>query len=308
MRSSVIAAFFAATAAVHAQAPDAAPLALLLPASTRAAALGNAWVAGRDEYVLFYNPAQLVASSGFGVSFGRYASGNTMATLATATTVGPVTLGWGVQAVEFRTQANASYPFTPDVLATRDAVEAHSFVVIAGGTMTWKGFRGGIAGKYAEDLVSAPPGSGDAGASGVRRGVFLADVGLGHALLGGTAALAVQNIGRGDKRPGTRIEPPLQTSLGWTIVRQAGQLDVGVAGQVTVRDKWVAPGAGVEVGYGWIEGLSVALRAGARRTETSAERPVGVGASITVDRFALDYALQSFDGGRTAHRVTLRWR
>ncbi|HEY4658523.1 MAG TPA: hypothetical protein VIH11_03335, partial [Gemmatimonadaceae bacterium] len=156
--------------------------------------------------------------------------------------------------------------------------------------------------------VAGTVGARTAGTSGVRRGTFLADVGLAHALWVGTAGLSVQNIGRGEKSGTSRIAAPLQTSLAWAAQRQAGQLDLGFASQVTVRDKWVAPGAGIEVGYGWIEGLSVALRVGARRTETGAERPVAVGATVNVDRLQLDYALQSFEGARSAHRLTVRWR
>jgi len=45
----------------YAQTP-AGPLLLLVPATPRTAALGNAWVAGRDQDVLFYNPAQLIGA------------------------------------------------------------------------------------------------------------------------------------------------------------------------------------------------------------------------------------------------------
>ena len=33
-----------------------------MPSSARTMALGNAWVAGRDAEVLFYNPAQLIGA------------------------------------------------------------------------------------------------------------------------------------------------------------------------------------------------------------------------------------------------------
>ena len=55
----------------YAQTP-AGPLLLLVPATPRTAALGNAWVAGRDQDVLFYNPAQLIgARQGLDVSIDR---------------------------------------------------------------------------------------------------------------------------------------------------------------------------------------------------------------------------------------------
>ena len=60
-----------------AQAPPAAPLVLQLPATARAAALGDAWVTGRDSEVIFYNPAQIIgASRTFGVTLGRPGPGS----------------------------------------------------------------------------------------------------------------------------------------------------------------------------------------------------------------------------------------
>ncbi len=75
-----------------------------------------------------------------------------------------------------------------------------------------------------------------------------------------------------------------------------------------MRRGWTSPGAGLEVGYSWIEGYNVALRVGARRPETTSEFPVAFGAAFTADRFTIEYAIQIFDGGRTAHGVTVRWR
>ena len=52
-----------------AQAPPTGPLVLHIPSSARTAALANAWVAGRDQDVIFHNPAQLIgARSGFDLS------------------------------------------------------------------------------------------------------------------------------------------------------------------------------------------------------------------------------------------------
>jgi hypothetical protein len=77
---------------------------------------------------------------------------------------------------------------------------------------------------------------------------------------------------------------------------------------MTHRDGWAAPAAGVEVGYGWIEGFNVVLRAGIRRPERDVQQPVTLGAGITGDRLTIEYAVQFFDGGRAANGVTVRWR
>ena len=293
----------------RAQAPATGPLILLLPASTRAMALGNAWVAGRDEDVVFYNPAQLIgARPGFNVSVARYGSAGTLGSIASVYAAGPLsmTLGWGVQFADFRTSPDVPYPYSPAMLVMPGAADASSMEATAAGAMAYKGFRVGIAGKYASDRVAAATSGG--GPVWTQHDAFLGDVGLAHNLWTGVAGLSVQNIGHGWVDGATRINVPLQTSLGWSATKPVGELDLGVAGQVTERRGWVSPGGGVEVGYGWIEGYSVALRAGARRTETSAEHPVAIGASFNADRLTMEYALQFFDGGRNAHRMTIRWR
>jgi len=39
-----------------------------------------------------------------------------------------------------------------------------------------------------------------------------------------------------------------------------------------------------------------------------AEKPLALGAALTVDRLTVEYAVRFFDGGRSANGVTLRWR
>ena len=70
--SRLHAALLLAVAARTATAQQAGPLALLLPTAARPAAMGNAWVAGRDEYAVFMNPAQLNATNGFGVTLSTF--------------------------------------------------------------------------------------------------------------------------------------------------------------------------------------------------------------------------------------------
>jgi hypothetical protein len=284
-----------------AQAPVAGPLVLLLPANTRAVGMGNAWVAGRDESSVFYNPAQINPTTGFGGRFARYGSNGTVGTLASAVTVNWLTLGWGVQAVEFKARSDATYPFTPADVVRRGTRDAQSLVVGAGGNFLVKGFRAGLGVKYAEDRVDAS--SASFAPVSVHKGVLLGDLGMSHPLLSGTAALAVQNLG-----DDSRIALPMQTTLGWARQMPASQLDLAFATQVSVRNNWVGAGAGMEAGFGWIEGWSAALRAGVRRPETDAQRPVSFGGTLNADHLALDYALELFEGSRYAHHVSLRWR
>lgn len=312
---AAIAAVAAAPPAAAAQAPETGPVLLRLPTSARAAALGSAWVAGRDEDVVFHNPAQLIGvRPSFAVSLARYAPGSAGASVASVYAGGPwsLTIGWGAQALSHSARMDARYPFTPDEVATGGQADAFSGLAAVGAAIVVKGFRVGLTGKYAADQISlphplpspldhAPPPPG-------RHDAFFLDAGLARNMLAGVVAVAVQNIGATQRVAGQTLASPLQTSVGWSTARPVGELDVGIAGQLTVRDDWVSPAAGIEAGYAWIEGFSAGVRLGVRRPDNDAERPLAVGATFTGDRLTLDYALQLFEGVSNVHRVTVRWR
>ncbi|MEQ1694032.1 MAG: hypothetical protein ABMA00_22265, partial [Gemmatimonas sp.] len=269
---------------------------------------GNAWVAGRDEYVIFHNPA-LASTTGlpFGVSFGSY--GNHAFSLATAAgwTVGPLNLGVGVHMVNLSTSPSKAYPYTPaDMMGSGDA-DVSSFAAVVAANVTRKGFRFGVGVKYAHDV--APRDIGSNVVVPQRGAAILADIGVSRPVWIGLAGLSVQNIAT-PYTMGTRsVSVPSHVALGWTAVRQWGELDYGFATQVMARRHgWVSPAAGLDVGYSWIEGYSVNGRVGARRTETKDERPVTLGAAINADRLNVEYGLGFFVGNETVHRLTLRWR
>src|SRR5436190_23500193 len=105
-RTPLLAAVMILAAAAPASAQSGGPLALLLPVSARPAALGNAWVAGRDEYAVFSNPATAQATSFVSLALASYGGeGNSIATAGGAS-IGPTTFGWGVHFV------NSSFPRT----------------------------------------------------------------------------------------------------------------------------------------------------------------------------------------------------
>ncbi len=291
-----------------AQAPPSAPLVLRLPSSPRTAALGNAWVAGRDADVIFYNPAQLVGTrQEFALSVTRYGPSSHMATLSSTFAAGKMslTLGWGVELLTFA-PGTASYPFAPDVVLAAGPSDGVSALVVVGGAVVFKGFRVGASGKYALDRVS--PASADAPSPAVNVHAMLADVGMARNLFGGTAAVSMQNLGAATAEHGTAASLPRQLLAGWSATRPAGPLDLGLFGQITVRDGWTSPGGGLEVGYSWIDGYNVALRVGARRMDTPAQHPVSFGAAFTADRLTVEYGVQFFEHGHTANGVTVRWR
>jgi hypothetical protein len=295
----------------RAQAPATGPLLLRLPASTRAAALGNAWVVGRDEDVVFYNPAQLIGSvrGGLNATYAHYGTHTSVGSIAWAYAAGPasLTIGAGLQFADYATRPEIPYPYVTSMLTNDGTVDAFSMLMTSGLAIVVKGFRVGVAGKYASDRV-AEASLALGGPINTRHDAFLGDAGLARSLFGGVVGASVQNLGSGTTDGSRRIKPPRQASLGWATTKQAGQFDVGLFGQVTGQTDWISPGGGVELAYGWIEGYSLALRIGARRTDSMEEHPVAFGASFTGDHLTLDYALQQFDGGRYANRITFRWR
>lgn len=295
---------FTFSAAAHAQAPAEGPLVLLLPVSARAIGLGNASV--RDDYAIFYNPARITPTNGIGATFARYSSNGTFGALASAVNVGPLNFGWGVELVQFRARLSSAYPYFPEELVSTGARSALSLAAMAGAEYTYKGFNLGLGVKFAEDRVEGIyPSflSSPAGASSFQHTRLLADVGTTHALLGGTAEFAVQNIG--DR---SAFGLPTTTKLGFARNVNTDQLDFAFAADVLERGKWIGGGGGAEVGWGWIEGFSAALRVGARRAEADGQKPLAVGATLNADRLSLDYALEFFDGNRYAHHIAFRWR
>ena len=108
----------------RAQAPASAPVVLSVPTSARVAALGGAWVAGRDQDVVFSNPAQLIgARSDFavtGVHTGPGANGGSFATVY-AGGKWSMTLGIGIQAINFSSTVGQTTAFPVGPLLTLGA-------------------------------------------------------------------------------------------------------------------------------------------------------------------------------------------
>jgi hypothetical protein len=282
---------------------------LHIPSSARTAALGNAWVAGRDAEVIFYNPAQLVgARPDIAVSVTRPGKAGTAVSAASAYSGGrfSLTLGWGVQALGFNVDPAAPYPYSPDVLLTRGAAQGQSLLLAFGGGVSYKGFKFGGAVKYLSDSASTPLNT--VPTVSIQQHTWLADVGVSRSQWGGTFAFSAQNIGPTTSDDPSRLTTPQQFLGGWSMGRSVGPLDLTGYAQVTLRPDWIAPAGGLDVGYSWIEGYNVSLRVGARRPETTSGNPMSLGAAFTADRITVEYAMQFVDGGRASHGVTVRWR
>ena len=307
------AVFLLLAASLRAQDRPYAGIVLRVPASTRALALGNANVAGREDDVIFYSPAQLAVARGTSISGERFTATSTGGSLSTLVRIGSGGIGFGASWLSYAT-VDGTYPGSRADFTTSGGRGGSSLLAAVGLAQTIKGFRIGVTGKYLREELA------------VSEDRALADVGVGRDFtlwLPFQAALSVQNLGSDfssdavlvtpDELPGlgnapARARLPMRASLGLSSGTPVGPLDLAALAQLSVlRDGFVAPAGGLEAGYSWLDGYSIALRAGARRPENG-EGILTAGAGFSVDRISIDYALETLTGGRTAHRVGLRIR
>jgi hypothetical protein len=283
---------------VFAQAGSRAPIILELPSGPRTLALGNTGVAGRDDDVIFFNPAQVAIANGFSVSGERFSETSGSGALSAVTRFngsGGIAIGMRLANYEL---PQGVYPATRLTLldpGTSASMSAEASIAYA---QPFKGTRIGVAAKYAEDVTSS-----------VRLGRALADVGLAHAFFGSTFGLAVQNIGQDmDVANGGTIQLPVLTTLGASRAQIAGPFDLyGTAAIGMLRDSRFEASGGLEAGYSWLSGYSIALRAGARRRDAGID-PFTAGAGLTIDRMSIDYALETLSNNRLGNRIGIRIR
>ncbi len=295
-----------------------APLVLQLPAGTRPLAMGNVGIASRDDDAIFYNPAQLVIARGMSASAERYSAAASGGTLSAVTRLGSGGIGIGMRTVSYQTSL-AGFPVTRASMLNDGSGPGTSLEATVGVAQVFKGLRIGVAAKYVEDNAQLVR---------VSRGAF--DLGLSKDVFKFyTVGLSVQNMGKafavscvvaaacptppgnpngGSGAQSTRVYLPLRTTLGGAMSHQLGEFDfVGTAAVSLLMDDFVSPAGGAELGYSWLDGYNIAIRAGARRT-LPGERPFTAGAAFSVDRVSIDYALETLSGSRIGHRIGLRVR
>jgi hypothetical protein len=294
-------ALLCVTASLPAAAQDAGygPLALTLPASTRMLAMGDIGVAGRDDDVIFYNPAQLAVARGTSFSLARLSETARGGALSNVLRVGPGAIGFGVDYLEYQLTP-ASYPITKGDILARNADLGTSAVGVIGYAQSWKGYRLGAAAKYAMDAIDLE-----------RFGQVYGDAGIAHDYFRGryTAALSVQHIGGSLTRGADRIKPPTMATFGVATARQLGPLDgAATAGVSYSAQDDVTAGGGLELAWSWITGYSVAVRGGAHQARQDGDAEIMGGFGFTADRVTLDVAVQRLPGNRAGYQAGVRIR
>lgn len=280
---------------------------LELPASARAAAIGNAGASlTGDDASIFYNPAQLatVGRSAASLSLQRWISGSRLGAVSAATRVGPGTVASGVLALDYGSEDE--YVADPasggeSGLPTGRTISAGDVVLSAGFAMPIRGVRAGVAAKLVQQRVAGTSGQ-----------AFAADAGLAGELRGVTLSAAVQHLGGALKLAGEAAPLPRTIRVGAAgraFVR--GPLDVRVIAELSqVRERDVAVGGGSEVGYQARGGIRLAARGGLlpRQERTAGGSALTLGAGLEARSLAIDYGYRALDvlGGAT-HRLGVRW-
>ena len=279
----------------QAQRDTYAPTVLQIAPTPRAATFAST-TAARDIEAIFSNPAMVGVAAGTVVAAGRFDAA-THLTIASTASLGPFSVAIGAQYLDHLSQTFA-LPYWSYALQVGGHLPSTSAVGAFALSTTFRGNRVGAAVKYLDQRFGS-----------LHDDMPALDLGLARDVSRYTVGLAVQNIGAGVHMLGTVAQLPLRvsagvTSYGWTV----GQFDMnGSAGASVLPDGQILPAFGLELGYVPMEGYSFALRAGIRKPELRAQRPLSVGASAGLDRFAVEYAFEDWVNGAT-HRVALRVR
>ncbi len=284
-----------------------AAIASRVPAGTVALALGNVGIASTDADVLFYNPGMLTSGRGMSLSAQRYNGNGTAASMAATQLVGSVGFGIGVRFADWRGPLGFGYAEAVrdglGVLGLPGAARASSTALTAAAARALGPVRLGVSATYARETYAARHDE-----------TTHFDVGVVWPTGPGNLALTVQHEGA-----------PLEIADGFQEFEGAAEWratlgygawgfplatfwDFGGTAQLSVDEAGkVRSAGGVELTYVPVEGVSIAARVGSRSTIGN-ELPITGGLGLSLDRYSLDYALESFRGGVRAHRVGLRVR
>ena len=124
--------------------------------------MGNTGVAGRDDDVLFFNPAQLQVARGTSASVERFSANSAGGSLSSVTRLTSSSIAIGMQYVEYAprlfSSAGGAAMFSPFPATRESSLEngdgaGSSVEATIGYARAWKSVRFGAAAKYVEDEV-----------------------------------------------------------------------------------------------------------------------------------------------------------
>ncbi len=275
------------------------PRVLELPASTRAMALGDAYVMdGVQADALFYHPALLAGAGGFGLGVQTWGEASAAAAAVATPWLGGG-IAFGLQVLQYSLPSSGDPPGGPDHLFQVGEVPASERIVSLGFGRAEGGLLWGAAGRVAEVRVGT-----------ARDALVLLDVGLAHEV--GPLQVGVTYHGLGGGADADGWEGPTRLTLGaGHYGHPVGIFDLGASAAVSRRaDGEVLAGAGLEVGYWPIDGRTFLARFGIQHVPEGDGSPLSFGLAFWGDSLALDWAYRPFGGdvGDGTHRFSVSWR
>lgn len=273
------------------------PRVLELPASTRALALGNAYMMdGVQADALFYHPALLADARGFSLGVQTWGEASSAAAAVTTSWLGGG-IALGLQVLQYGLPTSGDPPGGPDHLFRSGEVPASERVVSLGFGRAEGGLQWGVVSRVAEERVDT-----------TRDAFVLVDVGLAHEV--GPFRVGVTYQGLGSRGDGW--EHPARLTLGaGHYGHPVGIFDLGASAAVSRRaDGEILAGAGLEVGYWPIDGRTFLARLGLQHVPEGEGSPLSFGLAFWGDSVSLDWAYRPFGGdvGAGTHRFGVSWR
>ncbi|MCU0647153.1 MAG: hypothetical protein MUF00_04120 [Gemmatimonadaceae bacterium] len=318
----VVAALACAATTVAAQAPIGGarpvletPVAITLPWSARAAALGGSFVAGDDADVLFFNPGALTQARGMSLGVSRTDEASLGASFAAVTTLGKWSVAAGLRALRLEATRLQAIPLLaragdmpdPAFRAWRDAGISGSAVASVGAARRVGPLRIGATLHAGNDAGPAAT-AGDALSMNV-----LADVGVTMPLWYGSLGAVARSIGPDPTSdlvggPPVDRQAPMRVEVGYGIPLSPQGTWYDLGGQFALgidRDGRVASSGGVEFSLVPVEGVGLVARVGSRRGEGVGRLTWGT--SLSIDRVAFDVAYEP-DPAAAGWRLGIRVR
>jgi hypothetical protein len=287
---------------LSAQDEGRAALTLELAGSTRAFALGNAFVlSAPDPDGIFYNPALVARSTGASLSVQRYGSASTLATGAASRTWSSGGLGFGFQLLTYGAPSTnlLAVPVREGELTEPGPNGVSEFVASLSYGRRWLGFDVGVTGKLIDQRVS-----------GARGGSAAADIGLLRRLGPITVGVAAQNLGPDLSLQSVDLPLPFRIGGGVsTGVHPVGPLDVAMTAAIyRLHGGAVAGGGGIEFAWWPIVGRTFTARVGIIGHSDTDHPHLTAGLGFTGDDISIEYGFQDLETTGSVHRFGLRWR
>ena len=268
-----------------------------VPTSTRAMALGGAYMMNGDQPdAVFQHPELLLAAEGMSLDLQRWGSEGsaTAASAATSWFGGDVGVGIGLQTIQHTRSSvdGGDVPFPQAPLFVGGGAAVSERITSVGMARGMGDIAWGLALRVSEVRVAGVGNDAELGlAFGASREVGPVTVGVAYRDI--LRSVSDLTVGVG--------------SYGWEL----GFLDVGVAARLEGFDEDLRYGGGLELGYWPIRGRTFVARVGAQNVPDDSEaRPITLGFAYWGDSLVLEWGYQPFDGAPESgtHRFSIGWR